>query len=234
VTAGGVTTYQLTDLAELAVRLGSIVSFDRRGEVMYLTSFERDGSPHELAITAGGTIDTGTALARSGQFALRLKHDGGLGAGITATWIVAYTVLGRFGVEVSVDMDASLSRFDLKLLGYDGVDRREFGIRYNAITDELSVLTSAGTYALLASGLGYASATAGLVTFKIVGDFTNDTYTRILANERAFTPSQSAFHTASAVRPPYIGVSAGIVGNGGAVAGFASVDDLIITQNEPA
>jgi len=40
VTAGARTVYQMTDLGELAVRLGSIVTHDRRGDVIFLEDFE--------------------------------------------------------------------------------------------------------------------------------------------------------------------------------------------------
>jgi len=54
VTASKKTIYSLHDMGELAVRLGSIVSFDRRGDVIFSDSFQNGlGKVYASGVGAG-------------------------------------------------------------------------------------------------------------------------------------------------------------------------------------
>ena len=233
-TAGVKTTYQLTDLAELAARLWAIDRFDRRGDVVYQTSFEYPGEPFLLSSTSGGVQDLSTGSVRSGAFAGRLGHDGSAGSGITLSVRVPYPVLSRFGFELSVDLDATLASLFLQVAAYDGAQETIFGVRWLASTQVLAVLQPDGSYANLATGLPLATTFAAWQTFKLVADFAAASWSRVILNERTYVPTTGPRLTVPAVTVPYLAFQVQANGDGLGVAGQAYIDDAILTQNEPA
>ena len=73
VTAGAVTTYQVTDLGELAVRLGSPISHDRRGDVIWWDDFECTLNKWQtVANGAGSSVALSDARARNGRYSALL------------------------------------------------------------------------------------------------------------------------------------------------------------------
>jgi len=87
------TVHLVQDVGELAARLGSIVTFDRRGNVIWLTSFEDGlqgtsfGVDH---VDSKGTLSTNRALG--GAYSIRLDPRGAADAYVNwhpCPWIIS-------------------------------------------------------------------------------------------------------------------------------------------------
>jgi len=115
--------YALSDLGELAVRLGSPVRYDRRGEVIWYDEFDHGLSPWLATFIGNGSSvevsSTGTfmgpnaALLTAGEDSLRLAS---IAKGIHPP------VLGRWGVEVAVAFLSNFDSFQIALTIYDGIN----------------------------------------------------------------------------------------------------------------
>ena len=233
-TAGMVTTHQLTDLAELAARLESVDRFDRRGDVIAVSSFEDGLAAFGTVISVGGSADLTAALVRSGAFAGRLRHDGSAGASAGLFLRTAYPVLSRFGGEISFNVDSTIQDIVFSLSLSDGTTEKFFTLKWVAATETLQVRNAAGAYVDLLTGVDLVGPGAGYQTIKLVADFSSDAWVRVLLNNRSAVPSVGSFAQAAAAIAPYLALALTATGNGGAAAGQVYTDDWIMTQNEPA
>ncbi|KKK91844.1 hypothetical protein LCGC14_2708890, partial [marine sediment metagenome] len=103
------------NIAELAARLGGIVSFYRRGDVLWLDDFE--GTIGKWAVSGtGASASLSTDDARNGAKSGKLT----LGAGkeIFINRVMGYPVISNMGFEMSWKHDTSLSQYEWSLYLY--------------------------------------------------------------------------------------------------------------------
>jgi hypothetical protein len=101
-TAGVRTTYRWSDFDELAARLGSPVSYDRRGDVIFIESFEHgDGMITWATGGAGSTAGLSLARARTGHFSAALYTPSVANAYAHLTRRGVYPAVSPLGAEIS-------------------------------------------------------------------------------------------------------------------------------------
>ena len=234
VTAGQSTTFQLTDLGELAVRLGAPVLFDRRGDVVMMDSFEGGLGPWRSTLTGtGAAADISSTKRRSGSFAARLVTGNALNNESFLSLDVPYGVPSRFGAEVSFFLDAAMRAFFMSFNALDGTDNVLGQVRYYVQLQELRYLNSAGAEVVLQSGLNLLTAFNAFHTWKLVIDVPGEKYVRLLVDERAYDLSAIALRKIASTEAPHLTIDVAAIGNGGGNQ-ISYFDDAIITQNEPA
>ena len=232
-TAGTVTTYQLTDLAELAARLGSIVTFDRRGEVVFFDAFE-DGLHkwRTIASGAGATVALSVATARSGRVSADIiagsnaSRLGGIGH--------RFPVLSpsRIGLEAQFSNEVAIETLDFALVFYDGATMTRFVIRWSDTDNELLYLNSAGVYTPFATGINLIRSFGFYPAIKFIIDSDTLKYVRVLFNVDAYALSGIAGQSSASALLPHIDASIELTGRSG-FNDNVYVDDVILTQNEP-
>uniref|UniRef100_A0A6H1ZV63 Uncharacterized protein n=1 Tax=viral metagenome TaxID=1070528 RepID=A0A6H1ZV63_9ZZZZ len=227
------TIFQSQDVGELAVRLGSIVSFDRRGNVLYLSSFE-EGLTRWQATTAGtgAAAVISSATARSGAYSVKLQggSDGGKYAEIAT--LLAYPKLSKFGLEVSFTLEANLTYVEADFLIFDGTNQYEADIRYDQDNSKLQYKNSLNVWTDLITGLTLMTSPGCFHTLKLVidGDLLEYFYV-LIDDQEASLAGQGMLPTASPGSPG-LGVYIWAYSAAGQ-NGKSYVDDVIITQNEP-
>ena len=232
-TAGTVTTYQLSDLAELAARLGSIVTFDRRGEVVFLETFE-DGL-HRWNTSPAGTgaaVDLSRASARSGGHSCRLRtgSTGWTAAGIDNR--VGPPTLSPLGLEVSFAMADTLKEFVAQLIVYTGSRVQAYRFRYVSASKIVQVWTAAGAYQTVIANVNLVANADAYHTLKFVVDPVNEIYVRCLLNALSGDVSLIAPQAIDDPTSPHLHVDLEAIGS--LATNLTSyVDDVIVTQNEP-
>jgi hypothetical protein len=233
-TAGTITTFQLTDLAELAARLGSIVTFDRRGEAVLLESFEDGLSRWDKLL--GGTlaaVDLSTARTAHGAFSLRLT------AGSNDTHLASISrslgpaALALYGLELVFSLASHVQALEWLINVYDGVHASWYVVRWREDTDTLEYDDSTGNPVTFATNVRLLSGPTTFHSGKLVVDGANREYVRFLLNASAYDLSGIAARAIASSVAPRLEVGACHIG---AVPWNAQLwlDSVIVTQNEPA
>jgi hypothetical protein len=222
-------------LAELAVRLGSFSTFERRGEILWHDSFE-DGLIHwATAVTgAGGSVSLDTTDSKTGKQCVKLAGGTSIGstAGITRTEILP-NVTARIGAEFSFrDLVHGEGPLEFFVLVDDGTTLYEFIIKWDADYTSL-YLWNADEWQILDDSNNLNSVGRSWSSIKLVIDQTTMKYLRLYANHKeydvsAYSPSESGDVHSPAVTIT-IRMTTSTINNETTL-----VDRVIITTNEPA
>lgn len=122
----------LGDLSELAVRLGSVVSYDRRGTVVWLTDMRHGITPFVVTgddDTFEVRVDTGYALYGGYVMVLKAGSGGQEAAGVYRTFPAQ--TLNKWGIELGVYFPTSFHEFHFLIGHYDGTYARRAKIVFS-------------------------------------------------------------------------------------------------------
>ena len=233
ITAGAATTYRLTDLAELAARLGSPVTHDRQGDVIFMDNFEDGLGKWEAASDGGGdSVGLSAARARSGWLSALLTSGSGAGRYAQIYRGVNLPVLSGLGVELSFSVPVALETLKLQLHILDGPNRYRFEVPYDDANNRLDRLNAAGGLTTVASGLVLAGWGRMFHTVKLVGDTLNGTYGRLIMNDTKHDLEEAEAFSGADSGDPRLELTVTLTGRSG-YNDAVHIDDVIATQNEP-
>ncbi len=227
------TIYHLADMGELAVRLGSIVTHDRRGNVIWLDDFENDISKWWVLVGDAGYTFTWTAeRSRSKGFSAKLTPDTDDDDSLTIATGIFFPATSRVGLELSLLLHDNIKEVVVYFMPYDGTNRRFFALHWVAATRVLSINTSGAVWTPIDTNFYLWAGGRVFSTLKLVIDLTTMYYVRAIANRipfdlSAFTCDALGFPGGQALEVR-VQVIADGVGNPAAY-----LDNVIITQNEP-
>ena len=228
--------YTSTDVNELAVRLGSPNSFDRRGNVLFIDDFEGGINKWLSGGGLGGYINWAHGLARRGGFSCQLNVPNAAGGSSWMTRNPPYPTLTKFGMEVNINVPPghAWQSFQIRQVIYSATEVYYFGIGYTGgewqyirpgpVFEEWVPLPFAVREWLLDTDTSFNS-------LKFVVDM-NDTmqYVRMMINGSEYSlAGLEPYHRLAAWTPSWeIGIF--LVDT---VATWGFLDSVIITQNEP-
>ena len=219
--------------AEVAARLGSISTFDRRGEVIWFDDFEDNFNKWLIAYTAGtGTATISQSYARNGAQSARLVTGATSDDDVYIQHWLPYSSIGRFGFEISFTLPSTACYIEFYLRLFTGSQQLRYAIKYDSSAGTLSYWNSAGAYASFATGIAPHAYSNLFHTAKLVVDFTQRKYARFILDNTTYDLS------------PYAGAATTVIGNPYLIAQFSPltrtaasitsyIDDAIVTQNEP-
>ena len=227
------TTYASTDMAELAVRLGSIDTFDRLGNVIWMSSFEHG----TLGLTPYGTgtdaeVYPSTEYPLSGGLHLVLKTGNLIGnyAGIMKA--LHFPVLGGIGVEISFNPVANMGDFWAVMQQADGTTMSVWRAKYDHQAGTLEVFVTGGGWQTIGTpGIAYTEP-GRYCSLKLVVDCLKGKYHHVTFNAYRYDASAYAPFTQADPTRPYLDVGAFAYT---AIAENLEVNiaNMIVTQNEP-
>lgn len=220
--------------AELAARLGSIVTFDRRGDVVLLDSFEGGLAGWEpTSYGEGGSAVQSSVRARTGAFSCLLTagSDDYHSAAISR-WM-PYLSLSSFGFEFSFTHQNPFDYLVLEVFFYDHDFYYKYGIRYIPSEEKLQYVDEVGGfYQDLATGVKLLSSEYLFNTWKMVVDTVGVKYKRLLLNNLSYDLSAIPAYKLASAPPTYQHFDIYLEGREGE-NDKAYIDDVIVTQNEP-
>lgn len=227
------TIYTIEDLGELAARLGSIVTFDRRGNVVWLDDFESGiGKWEPYFVGTGAALASTSEAARNGAFSAELTKgtDTSDHTQMGHTWY--YPTVSKVGFEVSFTSNGNLTYIIFRQQLFDGTNRHWAELRYDHITNKLQYLDKNEAYQDLATNLVLTVGYYAFHTIKIVIDIATRKYVRVILDNVEYDMSTIDYR----VTAPFailswvqvVKIDEGIAGNQS-----ICVDDVILTQNEP-
>jgi len=227
------TVHKVSDLGELAARLGSIDTFDRRGDVVWLSGFE-DGLAEFIPVRTGAGSDRNisTTTACKGAYSLKLTIGSNAEDMSGVEKWVPYPALSGFGGEVSFTWNTGLDRLEIWLILYDGTNRTYFAVNLSQTNGKIYYRNSAGGWTEIDSLPAWATATDLFHVAKLAIDLSTGKYMRLTLDNTGYSLAGiSAEAPLSAVQPNLL-FSVRAYGPG-VTTPTIYVDDMIITQNEP-
>lgn len=180
----------LGDLGELAVRLGSIVSFDRQGVVMRMDNFET-GLSHW--IYTGYATDSYQKVVVSPVFNGAYAVE--LGSGKTPTALAKincnFPVVSekKCGIELAFRPSAGGHIQHLSFLHFDGDHLSNARVIINMHDQILQYLDENGNYVTFGTISDLAAMTEEWNIVKLVADFENECYDRLILNKTTYDMS---------------------------------------------
>jgi len=222
----------LSDLAELAARLGSPVTFNREGNVLLRDTFESGMGRWSPTGIAPYEIEIVAEWSRYGGYSLKFDVAAASGKyGLIDTYL-PYPVKSKYGLEFSLRLNGYINIVYVWMVFYDGAQNQQYQIYAYPNTEKLQLID--GTAGAVTFADPWVIRNAGLSwhTFKLVADIKNQYYRRLIVNDveydlTAYRPATVTSALASHVflRLQFYGSNSG--------AGVAYLDDIIFTQNEP-
>ena len=227
------TIISIEDLGELAVRLGSIINFDRKGDVLWLDDFEEGITKWAKVLTAGrGSVEWVATHSRNKGFSALLT------TGATDEDVVGivkyYPVLAfsRIGFEASFTIDANVKFIDFIFYMAFQDDRHYARMRYVRATNTWQYYDWEGEYQDLSPTIQLYERDDFFHTIKFVFDLNTQYYSHCKINDTTFDLSNYKYRrtggNGSYYSSFYIRVE-----NNAAVEATSYVDSVIVPQNEP-
>lgn len=233
-TAPTETIVAISDLGELAARLGSVDVFDRTGNVIFFDTF--DGSLSKVSdtdLSAGGAIEVSNLHALHGDFSCKLLAPTSGYANIY--YHLAYPTLSRMGFEFAwarVDT-GQLDFIGLYIVLFDGTNQYVVDVYWDADTSTWYVydITTA-EYIALTPTVAYEQQRPTFHHAKLVVDFTTNKYVKLIADDLIYDLSAYPLESYPTDTPAYLQL---MIGNKANATGSCTVhiDSVIVTQNEP-
>jgi len=233
--AGAPTTtiYTIQDMAELAARLGSIVTFDRRGNVILLDDFESGIEGWEVdSSPAGYAVSWSPERHRGGGFSLKLVTNDTEDAYAGVYKGYPYPKPSRLGFEVSFIYGEYIKYFEFKNDVRDSTDQYMAYVRFVPDTNRWQYWSLAEAWVNLSPAYDLMQLQRIFHTIKLVVDMTTGKYVHLIVDDHTFDMSGLSMWTASAPGNPvlYTTIHAYTRSND---AAYTYVDDFIATINEP-
>lgn len=227
------TSTSISDMGEVAARLGSIVIFDKRGDVVTFDNFEEPLLAWEKGTVVGGDYVRFSSLyVKSGSQAVRLHCDNHTSGSAHINKASAVLASKRLGMEISF---CQLS-LDLDLVIYlwydDAVKASQAEVKIDTSNFKLSVRDAAYAWVEVADIPVLQRNPFTFHTVKLVVDFDTALYQRVILNETEYDVSGRSIYvdTTGGFSQVLTRVEAQ-TRNG--VGGDVWVDDFILTQEEP-
>ena len=228
-----VNTVAMNDMGELAARLGSINTYDRRGDTLFQDSFE-DGLPHWISVVdgAGQAVNLSATYARNGAYSAELVTGTQIGPEVGVQRYQPLQSANKVGSEMSFSSLATDVPIILYLNIYTGSTLYTPRIRWNAVANTLQYLDSSGAWVSLSPTVTKVADYTAFNTVKVVANQSDGKYSYIVFNSRAIDLAGIASQGGASLLSPSLLTGLTAV-NQSANSRLIYIDDAIITQNEP-
>jgi len=223
----------VSDLGELAVRLGSIAAFNRAGNVLLLDDFEDGIVGWGTELTgAGSSVAVDTAAAYRGAKSVLLTANNGAAIGIAGInkFIVAPEIKS-VGMEYTFAFGTEYSSLSIYLLADNGAQRQTFEFRLNYGTGTVQVF-NVSAYATVGTLALFSNDSNHYHTIKVVCDPENGAYVRAMIDFLDFDLRNYAPQVVSLVGM-YAQQTRFLFRSRSGQTDTCRVDNFIYTINEP-
>jgi len=223
----------LADMAELAVRLGSSVAYDRRGTVILV-----DPCQDDIAGWLGEVVGANSVVSLSDTIAYRHAGSLQLVAGpddMDAAYVyrnVQVIAEADFGVEITFRVTANIKWVTLTIAYHNGTHRYQGFVRLHAVDNELQYIDEDGVYQALESVADVNDDNDLWHTLKLVVDANDTAYRRICYDSSVHDALGYAMPVVAMDTPPHFYISIIVICSGDNDA-QVNVNDFIITIEEP-
>lgn len=219
--------------AELAARLGSPATFDRRGDVIWLDSFGNGLAAWKLTLYGdGASIAVSSSRARNGAFSCLLTAgDNGYHAAQILHYL-PHPVLSALGFEFSFTYSDPFDYLWLDCWIYTISGDWGAILRLDPAASTLSYVGEDGGYYDIATDITLLTQDYLFNTLKMVVDLETATLKRVMLNHRSFRLDGIPLFPLGIHEGPHVRLEIYLEGRSKS-NDTCYIDDVIITQNEP-
>ena len=228
-------TSQITDVVdpgEAAVRLGSIDTFQREGNVLWLDDFDAATIGWgALAEDLTGEVALVTTYHRSGDQCVKIYPGTVVDKEASIQNLLPIRNTGKIGYEIAFSGGILCKYLDFYMWLYDGTNRNMAAIRYDIVNNRLDYLNDAGGYTNIVPVLNLATTARAFHIIKFVVDFTNNTYDRVYLNQNEYDLASAGLNIAADAGRGHLLIGVTVESNN-ALNAAVFVDNFILTENE--
>ncbi len=231
--AAKVNVGSLADMAELAARLGSIVTLDRRGDVILLDDFEDPVLKWTTGEGTGADIERlYPGVAYMGSQCLYMETIATTDAFALVERRIQVTPDQSYGLEARLQRVGDAAYYDIAIWIYDGTHYRRAELRYDKVNKELLILDSTGAFKAIATGINLPHTYFEFWPAKLVIDSETMKYVRGIFAGVEYDLSDEAMREDDSVVLPSISIILRVTTPADAAVGVY-FDNVVVTQNEP-
>lgn len=218
--------------AELAARLGSVVTHDWRGQVLYLCDFSHGLPTDEIDTGSGdGTGILSPEFWLSGGYSLDLTVSSADPWRAGFTCYVAPSPSACCGGSIRFSLKDSPTYVELRLLMLQGTTAHSGKIRLDLANDKLQCYDETDEWQNV-DDINIFAQDSIFYSFKVVGNNDTGKYVRALVNDLEFDLSAYDLVDLGAAYNAYLSLGIHIYGGAGQTDGMY-VDSFVVTCNEP-
>jgi hypothetical protein len=223
----------LGDMAELAVRLKSPVTYDRMGDVVWMEDFSTGVGRWRTVVGAGGSyVKVDASFSYWSGFNAKLYAGAAVGNGAAMYKYLSPPRTNRWGIEVSVAFASAFKWLRIELTHADAVATYRPQLQVNYVTQKLEYLGDDSAYHVLGSLSEMASAYGLYHHLKMVVDFETLEYVKVRQDGNLYDMAGiPILPTADAEVPSSIAFIGLYSDNTNAAT--ARLGSVIVTANEP-
>lgn len=227
------TIYAMLDFGELAARLGSPVTFDRRGDVMWFDDFEHGPNKWATSLTgSGGSVDITNEKARTGALSCKVITGDSENDYAHIIHREPYPVLSKMGLEYSLLTAETTAVLYFIYDIYTGTYRHSAKIKLELATHSWYYGNSSGLWVALPTTAKLTQSSYTFHTVKLVIDTTTRKYVRLIGDNVSYDMSALSYRYVADATDPIIKVQLSFYPTEDA-SKTIYYDDVILTQNEP-
>jgi len=221
------------DVFESAARLGSINTYDRRGNVIFMDDFE--ATVIKPLITDGGAGAANaltTDYCRNNNQSLKVTCGAGADNATSIWYYLPYQRSSKIGFEYHFSFEDGIKRVNIALNVYDGVTRYYFYCQLRITDNSIYYLNSAWGDTLLDNDVDFYQNVRCFHDLKLIVDWRNKKFVSLLFDDKEYNMTNISGATIGDGTDPNLAPYISIWNN---AAGNPNIyfDDVILTQNEP-
>jgi hypothetical protein len=219
---------------ELAVRNGSISTFDRRGQIMWQDDFEDSLRKWYVGVSGLAYIVQSTDICRSGNASIKMYNPDAETCQLSKA--LPWGSQSKFGFEISFarDIYGGLANCnpEFEIGVYDGTNYNVGKLVYDQTNTSLFYLNAAGGETALSTAIAIATTTLNFNTIKLVIDPIKGQYVRGIMNGYVFDMRNIPLFASPAPGNPRVESIVSLNTVDGINPTLIYVDDAIVTSDE--
>lgn len=225
--------YEEIRLAEHAARLGSLLTFDRRGDIVWQDDFESGLNKWEKIHDGKDAASCpNMEQAKSGGISAQLIAGSDGAHRVEYFRNLPYPAISPLGFEVSFKPQDDYEEFRIWINLYTGGLFYRSAISHHQSSLEYRIRKSDGKWGAICTAPSWQMLYAPFHTLKLVIDPESPAYVRAIFDHQTLDISGYGPHIVEDFTPARININFTFIGREG-YNDWCYVDDAIITQNEP-
>lgn len=225
--------HRLDDMAELANRLTDDLSLDRRGDVLFVENWQYGLNRwQQFPLGTGASVDLSNDNFVSRGVSLLLTGGSDAQRNVTVRYYLPYVEITKNGFEVRVLEDTNVEQIRLQIQLVNDGDYSYGAAVWDIDAKTIQIVDDTGTWITVHSGFDNPYSVKTFSIFKLVIDYENSAYVRLIFNNEIIDLSSYSLYSGTTSTADNMHVLLQVKSKE-TVNGTAYFDNMIITGNEP-